>query len=56
MNNLHIEAGEHMAVAKPEAFDGKKENFQKFRRQYMLYLLANPKITSNEAKIVTILS
>jgi hypothetical protein len=56
MNNLHIKEGEHVAIAKLEAFDRKKEKFQKFRRQYMLYLLANPKITSNEAKIMTALS
>jgi hypothetical protein len=38
MDNLPIDTNKRLAVATPEPYNGKKDQFCKFRQQYMLYL------------------
>ena len=44
-------------VAKPEIFDGKMENFEKFKRQFHLYLMGNTRLfDEDDKKIMFVLS
>lgn len=45
------------AVAKPDPFDGKTENYRGFKRQFLLYITANKKqFEDDEQKILFVLS
>jgi hypothetical protein len=56
MEALQLEEAGQALVAKPTEYNGAKEGYHKFKQQYMLFLIGNPVVDSDQARIISVLS